>query len=250
MNSDYFFVEPSNVNNDELTLIDSEAHHILNVFRMHEGDSIIAVNGDGVAYESVIDEIQENAIRCNITKIIEGLNEPSFNLALGIGILKTSHLEDALNSCIQLGISELIPLNCERSIKKNINSRRFESVSLAAMKQSGRCRKTIIHEPVNIKELVSMTAGYELKLISILGDKLPLLYNVLNEMNSVKINNGAVLIGPEGDFSEEEIDYVLENGFKPVSLGKRRLRSETAAFAAVSVIMSRFEDRDMRNEIR
>ena len=249
MDNNYFFVEPSNVTEDELTLIDAEAHHIQNVIRKHEGDSIIAVNGDGIAYKTVIENIEENSILCSIVKTIEGMNEPSFKLALGIGLLKSSHLEAALNSCIQLGISELIPLLCDRSIKKNINLKRFEAISMTAMKQSGRCAKTQIHQPISIEELLTMTAGYQLKLLSVLDESLPLLYNVMSEMNGRKYNDGVILVGPEGDFTEEEITYILEGGFKPVSLGKRRLRSETASSAAVSIIMSHFGDRDLRYDL-
>ena len=249
MDSDYYFVKPSNVNKDELILIDAEAHHIQNVIRKHEGDSIMAVNGDGVAYKTVIENIQENSVLCSIVNTIEGLNEPSFKLTLGIGLLKSSHLEDSLNSCIQLGISELIPLICNRSIKKNINLQRFEAISMTAMKQSGRCTRTLIHQPVSIEDLLTMTADYQLKLISMLGESPPLLYNLMRKMNGEKFENGVILVGPEGDFTEEEITFVLENGFKPVSLGKRRLRSETAASAAVSIIMSHFEEGDMRYDL-
>ena len=249
MDTDYFFVEPSNVTEDELTLIDAEAHHIQNVIRKQEGDSIMAVNGNGVAYKTVIENIQENSVLCSIVNTIEGLNEPSFKLALGIGLLKSSHLEDSLNRCIQLGISELIPLICNRSIKKNINLRRFEAISMTAMKQSGRCTRTVVHQPVDIEELLTMTAGFQLKLISMLGDSLPLLYNVMKEMNGEKFKSGVILVGPEGDFTEEETTVVLEGGFKPVSLGKRRLRAETAASAAVSIIMSHFEEGDVRHDL-
>jgi len=249
MDSDYFFVEPSNVTEHELTLIDAEAHHIQNVIRKHEGDSIIAVNGDGVAYKTVIENIQKNSVLCSIVNTIEGLNEPSFKLTLGIGLLKSSHLEDSLNSCIQLGIAEMIPLICNRSIKKNINLQRFEVISMTAMKQSGRCARTVIRQPVDIEELLTMTAGYQLKFISMLGESLPLLYNVMSKMNGEKYKNGVILVGPEGDFTKKEIAYVLENGFIPVSLGKRRLRSETAASAAVSIIMSHFEEGDIRYDL-
>ena len=249
MDNDYFFVEPSNVTEDELILIDAEAHHIQNVIRKRKGDSIMAVNGVGVAYKTVIENIQENSIHCSIVKTIEGLNEPSFKLALGIGLLKSSHLEDSLNSCIQLGISELMPLLCERSIKKNINLTRFKTISMAAMKQSRRCAKTVIHKPLGIEELMAMTAGYQLKLISIIDESPPLLNKVMSEMNGKNFINGVILVGPEGDFTEEEITYILESGFKPVSLGKRRLRSETAASAAVSIIMSHFEEGDLRYDL-
>ena len=249
MDSDYFFVEPSNVTEDELTLIDAEAHHIQNVIRKREGDSIMAVNGVGIAYKSVIENIQENSVLCSIVKTIEGLNEPSFKLALGIGLLKSSHLEDTLNSCIQLGISELIPLLCNRSVKRNINLTRFKNISMTAMKQSGRCTSAVIHQPLGIEELLTLTAGYQLKLISMLDESPPLLQSVMGEMNGKKYNNGVILVGPEGDFTTEEITYILESGFKPVSLGKRRLRSETAASAAVSIIMSHFEEGELRYDL-
>ena len=120
---------------------------------------------------------------------------------------------------------------------------------MTAMKQSGRCTRTVIHQPVGIEELLTMTAGYQLKLILMLGESLPLLYNVMSKMNGEKFKNGVILVGPEGDFTEEEITFILESGFKPVSLGKRRLRSETAASAAVSIIMSHFEEGDLRYDL-
>ncbi|MCH7619712.1 MAG: RNA methyltransferase, partial [Candidatus Marinimicrobia bacterium] len=161
----------------------------------------------------------------------------------GLGMLKSSHVEEVLNSCIQLGLTELVPLNSSRSEKKSLNRTRLEKIAIAAMKQCGRSRLTKISDPTGLTQFVSDSSGDDLKLIGVMDRRLPSLNTLLNGLNGVLVKNVSALIGPEGDFTEDEIETALNSGFKAVSLGVRRLRSETASTVIVSQVMAHCDGR-------
>ena len=109
-NHDYFFVDSSDTTDDKLQIIGEEAHHLRKVFRKEVGSKILAVDGNGNAYESVIRNISKDSISCDINNVIHDLNESKIDLTVGLGMLKVSHLEETLNSCTQLSISSLVLL--------------------------------------------------------------------------------------------------------------------------------------------
>ena len=242
-NRDFFYVDSSHVTNGVLKLTGGEAHHIQNVFRKKKGDIIWAVNGEGTAYETNIVAFGDDAVTCTIAKTFPEYNEPEIKLKLGLGILKSSHVEEVLNSCIQLGLTELVPLNSSRSEKKSLNRARLEKIAIAAMKQCGRSRLTKISDPTGLTQFVSDSSGDDLKLIGVMDRRVPSLNTLLNGLNGVLVKNVSVLIGPEGDFTEDEIETALNSGFKAVSLGIRRLRSETASTVIVSQVMAHYDGR-------
>ena len=242
-NRDFFYVDSSHVTNGVLKLTGGEAHHIQNVFRKKKGDIIWAVNGEGTAYETYILDFGDDAVICKIDRTYQEFNEPELELKLGLGMLKSSHVEEVLNSCIQLGLTELVPLSSSRSEKKSLNRARLEKIAIAAMKQCGRSRLTNISDLTGFTRFISDSSGADLKLIGVMDRRVPSLNALLNGLSGVLVKNVSVLIGPEGDFSEDEIETALNSGFKAMSLGVRRLRSETASVVTVSQVMAHYEGR-------
>ncbi len=242
-NRDFFYVDSSRVTNGVLKLTGGEAHHIKNVFRKKKGDIVWVINGEGTAYETSIVAFGDDAVTCKIGKTFPEHNEPEIQLKLGLGILKSSHVEEVLNSCIQLGLTEFVPLNSSRSEKKSLNRARLEKIAIAAMKQCGRSRLTNISDPTGLTQFVLESSEDELKLIGVMDRRVPSLNTLLNGLNSVLVKNVSVLIGPEGDFTEDEIETALDSGFKAVSLGVRRLRSETASVVILSQVMAHYDGR-------
>lgn len=243
-NHDYFFVDKSDIVGDNLQITGDEAHHLRKVFRKEIGDEIWAVDGNGNAYEAVIRNITEETVSCDIINVVHELNEPKIKLTVGLGLLKASHLEETLNSCTQLGISSLIPLATSRAIKKSVNLSRLNSIAVSAMKQSGRCRLPLLKDSIQFEEFISESDSYDLKILASMDKNVSSLSAFMGSINGSVINRAVLIVGPEGDFSGEEIDSAINAGFNPVSLGSRRLRSETASTAAVSIIMNHFEGVD------
>ena len=244
VNHDYFLVDSANITGDKLRLTGDEAYHVRKVFRKEVGAEIWAVDGNGNAYEAVIRNIDEDSISCDIRNIIHELNEPKIDLTVGLGVLKAAHLEDTLNSCTQLGISSLVPLETSRTIRKSVNMNRLKSIAVSAMKQSRRCRLPQLRDSIQFEEFISESDKYDLKIIASMDKNVPSLSSVLNRINGSIVNRVLLIVGPEGDFSDKETEKALNAGFKPVSLGSRRLRSETASTAAVSIIINHFEGVD------
>ena len=242
-NRDFFYVDSSHVTNGVLKLTGGEAHHIQNVFRKKKGDIIWAVNGEGTAYKTNILDFGDDAVICKIDRTYQEFNEPELELKLGLGMLKSSHVEEVLSNCIQLGLTELVPLSSSRSEKKSLNRARLEKIAIAAMKQCGRSRLTNISDLTGLTRFISDSSGADLKLIGVMDRRVPSLNALLNGLNGVLVKNVSVLIGPEGDFSEDEIETALNSGFKAMSLGVRRLRSETASVVTVSQVMAHYEGR-------
>jgi len=244
MNHDYFLVDSSNITGDKLLITGDEAQHLRKVFRKEVGAEIWAVDGNGNAYEAVIRNVSKERISCDIRNVVHELNEPGIELTVGLGVLKASHFEETLNSCTQLGIYSLIPLETSRAINKSINMDRLKSIAVSAMKQSGRCRLPLLRDSIPFNDFISEFDNYDLKILASMEKNVSSLSSLMGSVNGSLINRTVLIVGPEGDFSGEEIDTAINAGFIPVSLGNRRLRSETASTAAVSIIMDYFEGVD------
>ena len=121
---------------------------------------------------------------------------------------------------------------------------KLKSIAVSAMKQSRRCRLPQLRESIQFGEFISESDKYDLKIIASMANNVPTLSSFMNSINGSVINRVLLIVGPEGDFSDKQIEKALNAGFNPVSLGSKRLRSETASTAAVSIITGRFEGVD------
>lgn len=212
----------------EYALNEIESKHIVKVLRLEAGEIIYLVDGKGGFYNAQI--INANPKKC-VVKIIKTENEFGLkNYEINIAIAPTKNIdrfEWFLEKATEIGINNVTPIKCRYSERKEIKTERLEKVIISAMKQSIKAYLPKIEELCNFKDLVSRPFDGQ-KFIAHCEESNKTQLSKLIERNKKYL----ILIGPEGDFSNEEINLALNNGFLPVSLGNNRLRTETAGVVA------------------
>jgi 16S rRNA (uracil1498-N3)-methyltransferase len=217
------------INGDSYTLDGTESRHCIKVLRMSKGDSVNLIDGRGNLYEGTISVSDSTRCCINITRIVKDYEKKNYYLHIAISPLKNpDRFELFVEKSVEIGIDEITPLLCDRTEKKGIKSERIEKVIISAMKQSLKAQKTIFNEPVHFNKFISKEFD-GIKMIAHCSDGSG--KSSISDCYS-KNENALILIGPEGDFTEEEISISINSGFRPVHLGKSRLRTETAGIAA------------------
>lgn len=212
-----------------LTLPESDSQHCIRVLRMKAGDIIEVIDGKGFRYKCrILDAHQKRTTLEIITKEEIPL---CWKNKITIAVAPTKHLdriEWLVEKMTEVGINRIIPLLCRHSERKEVKVERLEKIAISAMKQS---LKTVLPEisPITPIYDVITSLNASQKFIAYCETSIPRQLFC----NEYKPNlDTIILIGPEGDFSQEEIKLALENGYKPISLGDNRLRTETAALVA------------------
>jgi 16S rRNA (uracil1498-N3)-methyltransferase len=210
------------------TLNPDESHHAVRVLRLAAGDPIILVNGRGGWYEATITHPGPKACIVEITKVSSGIGKPPYDLHIALAPTKQiDRYEWFLEKATEIGITDITPLICEHSERKEVKTDRQLRIVIAAMKQSLTAFHPVINEPVSFKNFIKKPiSGIKAIAHCQMGNKL-WLNQLINKSLPITI-----LIGPEGDFSNQEIGIAVENGFQPITLGKTRLRTETAGVVA------------------
>ncbi|MCG9792572.1 16S rRNA (uracil(1498)-N(3))-methyltransferase [Flavobacterium algicola] len=205
-----------------------ESRHIIKVLRKRDGDILHVTNGLGLLFETKITLASDNKCTVEIISLTKKEALPYY-LHLAVAPTKMNdRFEWFLEKATEIGIHEITPILCDRSERKVINKDRYEKIILSALKQSNEVYLPKLNPAVTFKEFVAQEAKRGLRLIAHCEetDKKTLKF-VLKANEDV-----TMLIGPEGDFSEKEIQLALDNKFQAVSLGVTRLRTETAAMVA------------------
>ncbi len=223
-----FYCPELSPNDDLLLLPPDESYHAANVLRLQVGDAIGVTDGAGHLYNASLVEV--HAKKCSFQIIVE-VAQRNRKRSLHIAIAPTKNIdrfEWFLEKSTEIGIETVTPLLCRYSERKEVKPDRLSKVIVAAAKQSMHCRFPVLQPMVSFKEFIANAPDNAIKLIAHCEDsvKLPIQRMLDHAQNVI------VLIGPEGDFSNEEIQLAIEKGFKPVSLGDSRLRTETAALYA------------------
>ena len=218
---------------DKLILYDSDIHHIKNVMRNKIGDKVEVVY-ENILYICNIDNIEP--LDLSITTKDAEDREMETYLTVALSLVNEQKMDLILQKLTELGVSKIIPVKTERSIIKLDDKKetkkivRWQTICKEASEQS---KRTSIPEVTNIMKLEELTKlDSELKLICSLNDKTKPLAEYLNK----GIKSIMFTIGPEGGFTEKEETFLMNNGFLPVSLGKRVMRVETAAIYVASII--------------
>jgi len=226
-----FFQEHISDTSNQVTFERDESKHIVKVLRKKVGDTLHVTNGKGWLFD--VEIVSDNHNKCVAEIISKTYQEPkSYNLHIFIAPTKMNdRFEWFLEKATEIGISEITPILCDHSERKTIKADRFERVIQSAMKQSLQYHMPKLNDLTPLSEVV--TANFEgQRFIAHCEDdqeRAPL----QNKMTSKTIN---ILIGPEGDFSTEEIASALKNNWQPVTLGNTRLRTETAGIVAATIV--------------
>ncbi|MEQ5791428.1 16S rRNA (uracil(1498)-N(3))-methyltransferase [Muricauda sp. NFXS6] len=209
-----------------------ESKHIVRVLRKSEGDTVHITNGKGYLFEAEILEADQKKCRARITSQRKSIPK-RYKLHMVVAPTKINdRYEWFLEKATEIGVDEITPIICDHSERKTIKLERMERVLQAAMKQSLQTVLPQINPPISCKEFLERdnTVGYRFIAHCQNGDKMELKRRVIAD------NDATILIGPEGDFSKEEIDLAKEKGYVPISLGRNRLRTETAAIVACTTV--------------
>lgn len=215
-----------------ITFDKTESRHIVRVLRMKEGDGLHVTDGRGYLYEAHISSASDKRCVAEISRTESRPKPWKYHLHIAIAPTKMNErMEWFLEKATEIGIDEITPLLCEHSERKVVKTERLEKVMVSAMKQSLKFQLPRLNPPRSLEELLG-EARPGIGLIAHCGQGKKL---SLKDMDP-EINAITVLIGPEGDFSESEVDMALEHGYLPLDLGASRLRTETAGLVVCAEI--------------
>lgn len=213
-------------------LDETESKHCIRVLRHQQGDMLTLVDGKGGWYKTIITDSNPKKCMVEVVETISRFEKRNFHLHVAIAPTKNiDRFEWFLEKATEIGIDEITPLLCEHSERKQIKSDRLEKVMVSAMKQSLKAYLPRLNNLTNF-ETVLKNSSESSKLVAHCEDVAKMhLFNTIKKDESVLI-----LIGPEGDFSLSEIEMSKYLGFREISLGNSRLRTETAGVVAVQTI--------------
>lgn len=215
-----------------MTLSELESSHCARVLRMKSGDSMDMTDGKGNFYKGTIQLAHDKK---TTVEVIETIAAPAlpYQLHLYVALTKQSdRLEWMLEKCVEMGLTSFTPIITHRTERKNIRIDRLELIALSAMKQSLKAWLPVIHLVTPIANAIANAKSTN-KLIAHCMEEDPKGSKKL-ELSRIQTNNVSIFIGPEGDFTKEEVEQAHLNLFNSVSLGKERLRTETAGLMACS----------------
>ena len=215
--------------NDIYILDEKESRHSVRVLRMKKGDQVSLIDGKGNLYEGLITDPDPKGCSIKILNVKERFEKRNYSLHIAISPLKNpDRFEWFIEKSVEIGTDEITPLICRNTEKQNIKKERILNLIISAMKQSLKASMTKLNDPAGFNDFIRKGEGGKLIIAHC---------NNIYTRNSIKdiYNKGedaVILIGPEGDFSDEEILAATERGYHPVHLGPSRLRTETAGVAA------------------
>jgi len=215
---------------DGLYILDErESRHSIRVMRMKKGDLVRLIDGKGNLFQGTIAVPDPHKCIIEIESVIKNFETRPYKLHMGISPLKNhERFEWFVEKSVEIGVDEISPVVCSNTEKTGIKIERTRGLIISAMKQSLKAKDTILNEVIQFSEFIrSDRAGC--LMIAHCNNKMK--RNGIADIYS-RGEDALILIGPEGDFSEDEIRRASEKGFSPVHLGYNRLRSETAGIAA------------------
>lgn len=225
----HVFYTPDLQDQAHYTLNEEESKHCSKVLRLSTGDKVFLVDGRGGLYEAEIETESKKHVELLITKTTKAYQKRNHHLHIAIAPTKNiDRIEWFLEKATEIGIDEITPIICERSERKIVKEDRLQKVITSAVKQSLQAYHPVLNPAITYAQLLQQQTSAT-KLIAHCIDDAERSYikDLVQPFGSYLI-----LIGPEGDFSPQEITSALQQGFEPVTLGITRLRTETAALAA------------------
>ena len=236
-----FFVEPFQIGEKEIVITGPDVNHIRNVLRMRAGEELLAADGQGSEYRCIVRELQDSEIRAEICRKLSGSAELPSRITLFQGLPKSDKMDLIIQKCVELGVFRIVPVTTKRTVvkldakKEESRRKRWTAVSESAAKQSGRGIIPEISGVQSFREAVE-EAG-ELDVCLIPYEKAENMARTREILSGIPAGASiGVFIGPEGGFEEEEVREAMEAGARPITLGRRILRTETAGMAVLAML--------------
>ncbi|HRH76026.1 MAG TPA: 16S rRNA (uracil(1498)-N(3))-methyltransferase [Cellvibrionaceae bacterium] len=223
-----------------MSLPETQAHYLTRVLRMEAGRPLIVFNGQGGSFAAEIMQASKNSCVVSLGEFTAENNQSPLQCSLAIGISKGDRFDYVLQKACELGASEIYPLFTSRTevrldaARQNKKTEHWQQVLISSCEQNGRNLVPALHAPLTLSEFLP-TVSSDLKLV---------LHHRANQaLNSYTTPQSVcLLIGPEGGLSDEEIQYAEQQGFNPLVLGPRILRTETAPLVALSLVQYQWGD--------
>ena len=244
-----FYCEKNKVSEAErrIVITGSDVNHIKNVLRMTCGEEIMVCDGAGMQYTCKIAEFPAGEVLLDILSAEKAATELPVQLKLYQGLPKKDKMELIIQKAVELGAVEIIPVMTKRCIVKLEDDKkeakkleRWQAIAESAAKQSGRGIIPTVGRVLGYKEAIKQAAAEGMSLIPYeMAEGMKSLKEAATEAPKQQVVS--IFIGPEGGFEEAEVEFAKENGVIPVSLGKRILRTETAGFTTLSILMYEIE---------
>lgn len=242
-----FYVEQNQIQEATVTITGSDVKHIKNVLRMKPGEKVIICNGQGKDFYCIIKGESDERIIADIVEICDTKTELSGKLYLFQGVPKKDKMELIIQKAVELGVYEIIPVMTRRTVvkledrKKELKKlERWQAIATSAAKQSNRGIIPVIKETMSFKDALGYAGNLDEKLIPY--ENAEDIEKTKNIIHNIKANHAVgFFIGPEGGFEESEVGLAMQTGVKPITLGRRILRTETAGLAILSMIMLQME---------
>lgn len=241
-----FYSPSGNISNNKIIISDKEeARHLRSALRIKANEEVAVFDERGNEYLCLVQEISKEVTLAIKKRILNQEKDDMVKITIACAIPKKGKMDDIVDKLTQLGVERIIPLLTERVVikldkqKRALRLERWKKIAISAVKQSQRRALPVIEPATEIKELLSRSGGYDLKLMPTLTEGRQTMKEVFTKN---KAKNILALIGPEGDFTPEEVNLAKKAGCIPVSLGEAVLRVDTAAISAASFIKFYYED--------
>ncbi len=228
MEEHFFHLHRDHLNQDQFTLSEEESRHFLKSLRGKTGDNLWLLDGIGTAYEGTVGQINGRSVTGIIQRSHPNYRESEFAVHLVIGLIKGNRMDMVIEKATELGVKSIQPLLLDRCVKNKLNLERVQRIVISAAKQAGRSYFPNIFEPTELTDWLQGHLDDHKILCHMRGSQS--LADALGEAQK-EIH---LIIGPEGDFSERELDQLKKAQVEFAILGPRRLRSESAAIVAIS----------------
>ena len=242
-----FFVTQDKITENQIIIDTEDVAHISRVLRLGMGDHVTVCDSQGTDYEAEIAEMEQKQIICSITEKHASESEPNIKVTLFQGLPKASKMEYIIQKTTELGINEIVPIKLSRCVVKIDNKKdekkkldRWQKISEAAAKQSGRGIVPQISEIMTLDEVIERSKEFDLFFVPYECEEQKTLKEVL--LSKTDIKTVGFIIGPEGGFDPTETEKLRESGIDTVTLGKRILRTETAGEAVLAMTMYEIGD--------
>ena len=235
----FFYKEDLIATDTSIVLDEAASKHIVLVLRMQNGEQLQLTNGKG---DVVTVEITDNNRKKCTVKNVEKfkIQNSKFKITIAISPVKNNtRFEWFLEKATEIGVTEIIPLICERTEKQHFRHDRMNAILISAMLQSQQCWLPVLHEATKFNAVVSSSADEQKFIAHCIDEASPptrrAKKNLVDVMNK-GLSKQIILIGPEGDFTADEVELAAKHHFIPVALGNTRLRTETAGVVAATIL--------------
>lgn len=244
-----FFVSKDNINEEEriISILGEDAFHIARSLRMAVGDDLTVCDGEGRDYTCKLTKIRDNQVDCEILDSCACPAEPPYKVTVYQALVKGERLDVAIQKSVEFGATAVVPFESSRCIvrmkgeKEGSKSQRRRRIAAEAAKQCGRGIVPDVSEPVSFKDMLTEASKCNLAIFCYEKEGDRMLGATLEALRSNPPKTVAIVVGPEGGFSPEEAEKAEEAGLSLLGLGKRILRTESAAAFVLAALSSEFE---------